>query len=332
VLEELDEAADAHLVTETGSGPGRYRFAHALVREVVYAGLRVTERAQLHHLVGEAIERRAQPDLDARLAELAHHFLQGAPIGDADKAVEYATRAGHLALDLLAYEEAAGHFERALKALELAHPGDGHQRCELLLLLGQAQRAASDLTAARASYEQAATVAKRIGAADPLARAALGLGVEFTVGVVDDVEIRLLEEALTALGEADSVLRARVLARLAKALLWTRQEDRRAALSEQAVQVARRVGDPGTLAAVLHDRHMAIWGFANAEERLDITGEEIELAEGCGDRDLAVRARASRIANLLELGDIEALERDRTARPRDSPAPPAPVPLARPPA
>jgi predicted ATPase len=305
VLEELDEAADAHLVTETASGPGRYRFAHALVREVVYAGLRVTERAQLHHLVGEAIERRAQPDLDARLAELAHHFLQGAPIGDADKAVEYATRAGHLALDLLAYEEAAGHFERALKALELAHPGDGHQRCELLLLLGQAQRAASNLTAARASYEQAATVAKRIGAADPLARAALGLGVEFTVGVVDDVEIRLLEEALTALGETDSVLRARVLARLAKALLWTRQEDRRAALSEQAVQVARRVGDPGTLAAVLHDRHMAIWGFANAEERLDITGEEIELAEGCGDRDLAVRARASRIANLLELGDIE---------------------------
>jgi tetratricopeptide (TPR) repeat protein len=161
-------------------------------------------------------------------------------------------------------------------------------------------------------------VAKRIGAADPLARAALGLGVEFTVGVVDDVEIRLLEEALTALGEADSVLRARVLARLAKALLWTRQEDRRAALSEQAVQVARRVGDPGTLAAVLHDRHMAIWGFANAEERLDITGEEIELAEGCGDRDLAVRARASRIANLLELGDIEALEREIARHDRET--------------
>jgi tetratricopeptide (TPR) repeat protein len=53
---------------------------------------------------------------------------------------------------------------------------------------------------------------------------------------------------------------------------------------------------------------MAIWGFANAEERLAITGEEIGLAERCGDRDLAVRARASRIANLLELGDVEALE------------------------
>jgi class 3 adenylate cyclase/tetratricopeptide (TPR) repeat protein len=308
VLENLDEAVDAHLVTETGHGPGSYRFAHALVREVVYTGLRVTERVGLHHRVGEAIERHAQPDLEARLAELAHHFLQSATIGDADRAVEYASRAGKLALDLLAYEQAAGHFEGALQALKLIYPTDGQRRCELLLVLGEAQRAAGDLAAARASYEQAAAVAKRIGAAELLARAALGLGVEFTVGVVDDVEIRLLEESLTALGDGDSQLRARVLARLAKALLWTRQEDHRAALSEQAVQVARRVEEPGTLAAVLHDRHMAIWGFANAEERLDITGEEIELAEGCGDRDLAVRARASRIANLLELGDIQALE------------------------
>jgi class 3 adenylate cyclase/tetratricopeptide (TPR) repeat protein len=308
VLETLDEAVDAQLVTEAGSGPGRYRFAHALVREVVYAGLRMTERARLHHRVGEAIEHHSQSDLDARLAELAYHFLQSSTIGDADKAVEYAYRAGRLALDLLAYEEAAGHFQGALQAMELTRSDDRNRRCELLLVLGEAQRAAGDLAAARASYEQAATVAKRIGAAELLARAALGLGVEFTVGVVDDVEIRLLEEALTALGDADSQLRARVLARLAKALLWTRQEDRRAALSEEAVQAARRVGDPGTLAAVLHDRHMAIWGFANAEERLAITGEEIELAERCGDRDLAVRARASRIANLLELGDMQALE------------------------
>jgi predicted ATPase len=111
VLETLDEAVDAHLVTEAGSGPGRYRFAHALVREVVYAGLRVTERVRLHHRVGEAIERHSQPDLEARLAELAHHFLQSSTIGDADKAVEYASRAGKLALDMLAYEQAAGHFE-----------------------------------------------------------------------------------------------------------------------------------------------------------------------------------------------------------------------------
>jgi predicted ATPase len=252
VLETLDEAVDAHLVTEAGSGPGRYRFAHALVREVVYDGLRVTERVRLHHRVGEAIERHSQPDLEARLAELAHHFLQSSTIGDADKAVEYASRAGKLALDMLAYEQAAGHFEGALQALELTPPGAGDRRGELLLVLGEAQRAAGDLAAARASYEQAAAAAKRIGAAELLARAALGLGVEFTVGVVDDVEIRLLEEALTALGDVDSQLRARVLARLAKALLWTRQEDRRAGAQRAGGPgrpSSQRSGDPGRGAA-----------------------------------------------------------------------------------
>jgi predicted ATPase len=206
VLEILDEAVDAHLVTETGHGPGRYRFAHALVREVVYTGLRATERARLHHGVGEAIERHQQAETDARLAELAHHFLQCATIGDADKAVEYASRAGRLALDMLAYEQAAGHLEGALRALTFAHQDDGYRRGELLLVLGEAQRAAGDLAPARASYEQAATVAKRIGAAELLARAALGLGVEFTVGVVDDVEIRLLNasgEWLRVLVEVD---------------------------------------------------------------------------------------------------------------------------------
>jgi hypothetical protein len=120
--------------------------------------------------------------------------------------------------------------------------------------------AASEVPAARAAYQQAAQLAKRIGAPELLARAALGLGLEFTTGTVDPVEVGLLEEILAALGEADSPLRARVLARLARALLFTRQVQRRLALSEQAVGLARRLGDPATLAAVLYGHHLVIWG------------------------------------------------------------------------
>ena len=81
---------------------------------------------------------------------------------------------------------------------------------------------------------------------------------------------------------------------------------------------------------MLHDRHMAIWGFAKAEERLDITGEEIELAERCGDRDLAGRREPRGIANLLEVGDIQALEMETgmTTRPIGPPAPVPPHPAA----
>ena len=70
-------------------------------------------------------------------------------------------------------------------------------------------------------------LARRIGLPEALARAALGLGLEFTSGIVDPAEVGLLEEALVALGEADSRLRARVLARLARALLFTPQTQRR---------------------------------------------------------------------------------------------------------
>jgi hypothetical protein len=93
--------------------------------------------------------------------------------------------------------------------------------------------AASEMPAARAAYQQAAQLARQTGQPEALARAGLGLGVELTSWIMDPVEVGLLEEALAALGEADSPLRARVLARLAKALLFTPQVDRRLRLSEQ---------------------------------------------------------------------------------------------------
>src|SRR6266511_981757 len=154
--------------------------------------------------------------------------------------------------------------------------------------------AASEVPAARTAYQQAGELARRLGAPELLARAALGPGLEFTAGIVDPVEVGLLEEALVALGEADSRLRARALARLARALLFTPQVGRRLALSEQAVQLARRLGDPATLAAVLLDRHLTIWGV----ERFEAAGERLAAASEVGDlagfdADLAAAKRTA---------------------------------------
>src|SRR5581483_7664912 len=122
------------------------------------------------------------------------------------------------AMKLLAYEEAVGHYERALQVLQLQPPNE-RRRCELLLLLGDALWRAGESVRARDSFIQAAQVAQTLPAADALARAALGLGnVRAETGVVDDVLVGLLEAALAALSGDDSVLRVRVLARLAMAL------------------------------------------------------------------------------------------------------------------
>jgi DNA-binding CsgD family transcriptional regulator/tetratricopeptide (TPR) repeat protein len=106
-----------------------------------------------------------------------------------------------------------------------------------------------------------------------------------------------------------------VLARLATALLFTPQVERRLALSEDAVQMARRLGDPATLAAVLYDRHLAIWGTGQevAGERLAIATEVIQLAERIGDRAMALRGRGLRRTDLLELGDLAGFDADLEA-------------------
>jgi DNA-binding CsgD family transcriptional regulator/tetratricopeptide (TPR) repeat protein len=337
LLELLEEAEAARVVSEVPGGLGRWRFAHALVREVLYEGLPAARRIRLHGRVGEALEAIYVADPGPHLAELAHHFVAAAPSGEemVGRAVRVTTAAGRRALELLAWEEAAGLFERALAALELAERPDQHQRCQLLLALGEARMAASDMAAARAAYQQAGELAGRIGAPEALARAGLGLGLEFTSGidsagvgllevassegVADSVQVGLLEEALVALGGADSRLRARVLARLARALASTSQVDRRLQLSQEAVALARRLGDSATLAAVLFDCHLAIWGAERAEaagERLAMATEVVRLAERTGDWAMALRGRGLRRTDLLEVGDLEGFDADLAAAER----------------
>ena len=64
----------------------------------------------------------------------------------------------------------------------------------------------------------------------------------------------------------DDGLRARLLARLAMELYFAGAEERRAILVDEAVAIARRLGDPATLAYALNARYAALWGPANVED------------------------------------------------------------------
>jgi predicted ATPase len=86
VLAGLSEAAALDVVAEKTGAVGRYRFSHALIREVLYERLPIPARVDLHRRVGEAIEGRHGTVSGAHVAELAHHFAQAAAAGDAAKA------------------------------------------------------------------------------------------------------------------------------------------------------------------------------------------------------------------------------------------------------
>jgi hypothetical protein len=85
----------------------------------LYEELTTTRRVRLHRRVGEAIERLARGRSDPPLADLAYHFVQAASADVADKAIDYATRAGDRAADALAHEEAARLYDMALQSLDL---------------------------------------------------------------------------------------------------------------------------------------------------------------------------------------------------------------------
>ena len=124
LIELLDRARGARLVSDVPGAIGRFRFTHGLIRETLYADLTTAERLRLHRMVGEALES-VHGDDPEHLAELAHHFAEAAPGGDAERAFEYAARAGREAMRVLAYERAAELFELALDVSEQL-PFDAH--------------------------------------------------------------------------------------------------------------------------------------------------------------------------------------------------------------
>jgi tetratricopeptide (TPR) repeat protein len=302
--ETLREAQAARVIAP--SGPGRFRFAHVLVSDTLADSLSESSRLQLHLGIGQALERGVAGPLESQLAAIAHHLLEAAPAGEVEQGLRYATAAAEQAEARFAHEEAARMYERALSALQLA-PADERRRCDLLLALADAQHRAGDHADARAIFRQAADIAREIRSPARLARAALGFGGprgEF--GIVDHELLSLLRDALAAPRVLHDRVRARLLARLAMELYFTGAEERRAILVDEALAIARRLGDPATLAYTLNARYAALWGPENVEERLSIADEVIDLARRAGDHRLAREGRGRRIVALLELGDIAA--------------------------
>jgi tetratricopeptide (TPR) repeat protein len=154
---------------------------------------------------------------------------------------------------------------------------------------------------------------------DRLARAALGYGGRFVwARAWGDVHlVPLLQEALAALPTKDSELRVRLLARLAGGPLRdTLPIEPREEMSQQALDMARRLGDPATLAYALDGRHCANMGPGSVERRLVIADELIRVAEAAGEQERSFGGHDYRLHALLEACDLRAARREYRAMTR----------------
>ncbi len=303
----LEQVVAHGMIEEVPSRRLDYRFTHELVRRAVYDRLPALRRAELHLQVGEALERSSGGGTRGhRLAELAYHFGAAAAIDGPRRAVDYSIRAGRAALESLDFDEAEARFASAL-ALGI---DDARCQAQTQLELGTARFRAGRSDDAMAAFRAAAQIARELNDAELLAAAAVGFEEAcWRPGITEEGAVELLEEASDALDDGDSELRVRLLAGLSRALAFIGHYEESSVAEQEAIAMARRLGDRLGLATVLMRTY---WSRAqrSLERTLEMLTEARELAEVLGEVEIRAEAMEWRVAGLIALGDLAGAERE----------------------
>jgi tetratricopeptide (TPR) repeat protein len=117
-VESLQSLAVLDLMQEVVHDRSRYRFRHAITRDIAYGLLLYSQKTGLHRAVAISLEAAHADDLDAVATTLAHHWRNSlsaeSESGDVDKALDYLGRAGRTSLRNFAHREAIGFLTDAI--------------------------------------------------------------------------------------------------------------------------------------------------------------------------------------------------------------------------
>lgn len=120
VLDLLDEALKAGLLTEEGNGTSIiYHFWHPLIVSHLYERLSAARRALLHRKAAEALKATESSEIGTQQEKVAARIVYHLSKGGADgrSIAHYAELAGNRAYALAAYSEAQHYYVQALHAL-----------------------------------------------------------------------------------------------------------------------------------------------------------------------------------------------------------------------
>lgn len=299
VSDHLDAAAGAGVVRADPGRPARFR--HALYGDATVALAPGARRRQLHAALAAAWDGNENT---AARAAAASHRLAALPLGD----VEAAGRAALAVVTELAAEGDAGAAAElagtALDALQAHGGAPGDLRARLAFARAEGLWATGAGAAAMADYEQAAAWAAGGGDAELHAAAAAGSARLVNPFVFDEPRIRRLLAAEAALPAGDHPTRAALLGRLA--VLHTARADlagRGHAYGDEAVAMARRLGDPALLVTALADRHLAPLGVDGIAAREAAADEIVALGQHLRRPDLSFLGHEWRFEQSFERAD-----------------------------
>ncbi|GAA3031627.1 helix-turn-helix transcriptional regulator [Streptosporangium longisporum] len=256
-----------------------YAFRHALIREAVHHDLLPGERIRLHTRFAEALER--DPGLlpaPRGAVELAHHWYAAR---DHLWALMSAWRAAAAARRAAAYDEQLRMLDRVLELWETVPDAAGRIGTDHVEVLRQAATVAHlageferGLSLAKAALREIDIEADPIRAARLLRQRGL---VRYDLGRPGSVEDLRTAVALVP-AEPPTGLRAQVVEKLARVLHHSGNSQEREALAEEAIRIARQVGDADTEAHALITLTCGGCHYADMEGRLDAFARAREVA------------------------------------------------------
>jgi len=316
--EALREAVAAHLIV--ADDEGRYRFRHALLREVVADDLLPGERAELHLALARTLQGRAATLPDGGGAHLAagiaHHYLAA---GDQPAALASAVRAARAAEAIHASGEAAALYDRALELWDRVADAAALAGCDHVDLLYEAAwstgrthapaRAESLLRAALGELDERADPQRAGRLLDQLAREQVALGRSR-----EGAETR--RRALALLGDEPSAARAVVISGLARDLMLESRYREAVEVAREALAAAAAVDDEVAQIRALHGLGVSLFGVDLPDEGERALREAVTLARAGGYLQTALAsytnladalAGAGRLAEARRIND-EALE------------------------
>ncbi len=301
LLDVVEPAVAAGLVREEDLD--RFSFAHALVRDTLYAGYSASRRARTHVRVARALAGRP-----ARETEVAHHWLAGGP-AHAAEAWHAAVAASEVTARLHAHDQTIELLRAALDRMDpdLSPEVTVQERYDVVMRLVESYRWSAQWPQLVGCVEQAVALAKRM---DDVPRA-LRAAVATTMGALwrsapDGEEnpevVGTLREGLARLPGKDSALRCRALLALSNELDGDRSRGERRDLVDQGLAMAVRLGEPALLIDAYQVAFMALWSPATAEQRLDWAEESLRLALATRNERAVVVSATLRVVALAELG------------------------------
>jgi tetratricopeptide (TPR) repeat protein len=233
-------------------------------------------------------------------------FYEAASLGDATTALAWAQRAAQAAAAKAGYELTVSWCARAIEIEEMLDPPDPARRAALFISLGRARNDAGAVLSARSDFVAAAALARQAGRPDLLARAAIHYGGRWpgTVDASDTVGLALLAEADAALPQTDSPLGVAVLDAQVSWSALSPDRDPMLRLAQEALAMARRLGQPYAIFRSLLTCQFALNGAVRPADRLPLADEAIELATSIGDPTLVTAALSLKAIPLLALGRL----------------------------